>query len=67
MTPSEKEKLCTSELTGVSLPLICPVFIVAQLAQQGLALYANSKFVEQVNIHSELQPELPRPLAPTWD
>jgi len=54
------EKTGTSKLRGVDLPLMWPMFLAAELAEEWLALYANSlKFVEeQLKINSELQPEL---------
>lgn len=63
MTQSPKHEVHPCELTGVSVPLMWPMLAAAQLAEEGLELYAkNLKFVEEeIKIHHELRPTLASP------
>jgi poly(3-hydroxybutyrate) depolymerase len=57
---STASHVAARELPGVTVPFFWPMMAAAQLAHQGVDLYArNLKFLaEEVKIHNELRPEL---------
>jgi poly(3-hydroxybutyrate) depolymerase len=63
MTASKALKSPAGNLANVSVPLMWPMLAAAQLAEQGLGLYAdNMKFLaEETKIHHELRPKLATP------
>lgn len=63
MTASKEFKIPAGNLANVSVPLMWPMLAAAQLAEQGLGLYAdNMKFLaEEAKIHHELRPKLATP------
>lgn len=63
MTASKAHSGPAGNLANVSVPLMWPMLAAAQLAEQGLGLYAdNMKFLaEEAKIHHELRPKLATP------
>jgi polyhydroxyalkanoate depolymerase len=60
---AKKTSVASSELSLASVPAFWPMAMAADLAEQGLELYArNLKFVdEEIKIHDELRPKLATP------
>jgi poly-beta-hydroxyalkanoate depolymerase len=60
MTSHTAPKASRAELAHVSVPLMWPMLIAAQMTEKGLELYANNlKFLaEEEKLHHDLRPKL---------
>ena len=63
MTSHTAPKASRAELAHVSVPLMWPMLIAAQMTEKGLELYANNlKFLaEEEKLHHDLRPKLATP------